>query len=183
MMTTSPGRSSGTSLGNTGFEQVSTDWPVEHHRGDHAGHAQASDQGGRLAMAMGEAQAQPLASPAPTMSAGLVSSSPPFVDKDKALRSEIKLAVEPALPVAQDVGPVLLDCVPDLFLRVFPCRAKKRCTVPIPTGAPRSISRAWTSTRVMSPRSTTNPLMKSPCASTPPEWRSPPRSLATAWPC
>ncbi len=93
-------------------------------------------------MTMGEAHVQPFASPAPTMAAGHVGGSPGLVDKDEVLRIEIKSAVEPALPLAQDVGPILLDRVPKFFLRMIPCRAKKRCTVTMPTGAPRSISRA-----------------------------------------
>lgn len=39
-----------------------------------------------------------------------------LLDKDQALRIEIELAVEPALPLPQDVGPVLFDHVPGLFL-------------------------------------------------------------------
>jgi hypothetical protein len=76
------------------------------------------------------------------MAAGNIGGGPRLVDEDQALRIEIELAVEPALPLLQDVGPVLLDRVPSLFLRVIPCRAKKRCTVPMPTGTPRSASRA-----------------------------------------
>jgi hypothetical protein len=41
------------------------------------------------------------------------------VDEHEALRIEIELVVEPALPLPQDVGPVLLDRVPGLFLRVI----------------------------------------------------------------
>jgi hypothetical protein len=117
------------------------------------------------------------------MAAGHVRRGPRLVDEDQALGIEIELAVEPALALPQDVGPVLLDRVPDLFLRVIPCRAKKRCTVPMPTGTPRSFSRAWISAKVMSPWSASSSLMKSPCASILPECRSPPRGLATALPC
>jgi transposase len=49
------------------------------------------------------------------MAAGHVGGSPRLVDKDEALWIEIKLAVELALPLAQDIGPVLLDRRPDLF--------------------------------------------------------------------
>lgn len=57
-----------------------------------------------------------------------------------------------------------------------------RCTVPMPTGAPRSVNWAWISTKVMSRCSTISLLVKSPCASILAEWRSPPRGLATALP-
>jgi hypothetical protein len=42
------------------------------------------------------------------------------------------LAVEPGPALVQDVGAVLLDRVPGLFLRVMPQRAKNRHKVPIP---------------------------------------------------
>ena len=54
------------------------------------------------------------------MAAGHVRCGPRLVDEDQALGVEIELAVEPALPLPQDVGPVLLDRVPGLFLRVIP---------------------------------------------------------------
>ena len=76
------------------------------------------------------------------MTTGHVRGGPGLVDEDEAFRFEIDLAVEPVLTLPQDVGTVLLDRVAGLFLRVIPCRTKKRCTVPMPTGAPRSISRA-----------------------------------------
>jgi hypothetical protein len=53
------------------------------------------------------------------MAAGHVGSGPRLIDEHEALGIEIELAVEPALPLPQDVGPVLLDGVPDLFLRVI----------------------------------------------------------------
>jgi len=49
------------------------------------------------------------------MAAGHVGCSPRLIDEDEALRIEIKLAVEPALPLPQDVGTVLLLRVPGLF--------------------------------------------------------------------
>ncbi len=53
------------------------------------------------------------------MAAGHVGGSPRLVDEDQALRIEIELVIEPALALPQDVGPVLLDRVPGLFLRVI----------------------------------------------------------------
>ena len=54
------------------------------------------------------------------MTAGHVRGGPGFVDKDKAFWLQIDLAVEPMLLLPQDVGAVLLDRVPGLFLRVIP---------------------------------------------------------------
>jgi hypothetical protein len=76
------------------------------------------------------------------MAAGHVRGRPRLIDEDEALGFEVDLAVEPMLTLPQDVGTVLLDRVAGLFLRVIPWRTKKRCTVPIPTRAPRSINRA-----------------------------------------
>ena len=101
-------------------------------------------------MAVGVAHPQALPLGTPAMAARHVRSGPGFVDEDEAFRLQIELTVEPALPLPQDVGAVLLDRVPGLFFRVMPWRAKKRCNVPMPTEAPRSISRACISTRVMS---------------------------------
>ncbi len=91
---------------------------------------------------MREAHPQPLAFRAATVTAGHIGGGQGLVYEDEAFGFEVELAVEPVMPLLQDVVTVLLDSVPGLFLRVIPCRAKKRCTVPIPTGAPRSISRA-----------------------------------------
>lgn len=93
-------------------------------------------------MPMRIAHPQPLAFRATAMAAGHVGGGPGLVDEDEAFGFRIELIVEPALALPQDVGAVLLDRVPGLFLRVIPCRTKKRCTVPIPTGVPHSISRA-----------------------------------------
>ena len=113
-------------LGDIGFEPVAIDRPVEHHGGDHAGHAQASDQCGRLAVAMGEAHAQALALGAAAMAAGHVGRGPGLVDEDEPFGSQIELPVEPVMPLLQDVGTVLLDSMASLFLRVMPRRTKKR---------------------------------------------------------
>jgi len=54
------------------------------------------------------------------MAAGHVGCRPRLVDEDEALRIEIRLPVEPGLPLFQDVRTVLLDRVTSLFLRVIP---------------------------------------------------------------
>ena len=124
-----------------GFEPVAVDRAVEHHRRNHAGHAQAGHQRGRLAMAVREAHPQTLAFGAAAMAAGHVGRRPGLVDEDQAFWFQIELTVEPMATLLQDVRTVLLDRVPGLFFRVMPWRTKKRCSVPIPTGAPRSINR------------------------------------------
>ena len=48
------------------------------------------------------------------------SPGPGLIDEDQTLRIEIELSVEPALALPQDVGTILLDRVPGLFLRVIP---------------------------------------------------------------
>jgi hypothetical protein len=70
------------------------------------------------------------------VTAGHVGRRPGFVDKHKPRGVEIELPVEPCLALAQDVGAVLLGRVAGLFLRVIPCRAKKRCSVEIATVTP-----------------------------------------------
>jgi len=54
------------------------------------------------------------------MTAGHVGGGPRLVDEDEALGFELDLAIEPVLALPQDVGTVLLDRVPGLFLRVMP---------------------------------------------------------------
>jgi len=113
-------------LGDIGFEPVAVDRSIQHHRRNHAGHAQSRNQRGGLAVAVGEAHPQPLAFLAAAMAAGHVGGRPRLVDEDQALGLQIELAVEPVVPLLQDVGTVLLDGMASLFLRVMPRRAKKR---------------------------------------------------------
>jgi transposase len=69
---------------------------------------------------MREAHPQPLAFPSAPVTAGHVGSGPGLIDEGKALGFEVDLTVEPVLALPQDVGTVLLDRVPGLFLRVIP---------------------------------------------------------------
>lgn len=71
-------------------------------------------------MPVREAHPQPLAPRAAAMAAGHVGGGPGLVDEDEALGFEVDLAVEPVLALPQDVGTVLLDRMPGLFLRVIP---------------------------------------------------------------
>jgi hypothetical protein len=75
---------------------------------------------------MGHAHTQALAFGAAAMAAGHVGGGPGFIDEHEALRVQIDLAIEPVVPLLQDVGAVLLDCMSSLFLRVMPRRTKKR---------------------------------------------------------
>jgi len=120
-------------LRHIGLEPVAVDRTIEHHRRDHACHPQRGDQRGRLAVAVGEAHPQALALGAPSVAAGHVGRGPGLVDEHEALGLQIELTVEPCPALAQDVGTVLLDRVPGLFLRVIPRRSKNRHKVPIPT--------------------------------------------------
>jgi hypothetical protein len=76
---------------------------------------------------------------------------PGFVDEDEAVRVKIKLAVEPALALSQDVGALLLDGVCSLFLRVKLRRAKSRCKVDTATTTP-SLASAWRSSSSVASR-------------------------------
>jgi hypothetical protein len=69
---------------------------------------------------MREAHPQPLAFPAAPVTAGHVGGGPGLVDEDEAFGLEVDLAVEPMPALSQNVGAVLLDRVPGLFLRVIP---------------------------------------------------------------
>jgi hypothetical protein len=60
------------------------------------------------------------------MAAGHVGCGPRLVDEHEPLWLQVELAVGPRAALPQDVGPVLLDRVAGLFLRVMPWRAKKR---------------------------------------------------------
>lgn len=113
-------------LGDIGFEPVAIDRAVEYHRRDHASHTQSGHQRGGFAVAMRKAHAQPLTFGAAAMAAGHVGGGPGFIDEDQAFGLQIELAVEPVVPLLQNVGPVLLDGVSRLFLRVIPRRTKKR---------------------------------------------------------
>jgi hypothetical protein len=71
-------------------------------------------------MAMREAHAQALALGAAAMAAGHVGRGPGLVDEDEPFGFQIELAIEPVMPLLQDVGTVLLDSMASLFLRVMP---------------------------------------------------------------
>ncbi len=75
---------------------------------------------------MREAHAQAFALGAAAMAAGYIGRGPCFVDEHEAFGFQIDLAVEPVVPLLQDIGTILLDCMSSLFLRVIPRRTKKR---------------------------------------------------------
>ncbi len=66
-------------------------------------------------MAVRVAHSQPLAPPTATVAARHVGRCPGLVDEHQPLGIEVELAIEPSLALAQDVGTVLLNRVPDLF--------------------------------------------------------------------
>lgn len=93
MMTTSPGPQLGHwNLYLIGFEPVAVDRPIQHHRRDHAGHAQARDQRGGLAVPVWEAHPQPLAIPATTVTAGHVGGGPGLIDEGESFAFEVLMA-------------------------------------------------------------------------------------------
>lgn len=102
-------------LGDIGFEPVAVDRAVQHHGGDHSGHAQPCDQRGGLPVAMREAHPQAFTLGATAMAAGHVGRSPGLVDEHESLGIKVGLAIEPVMPLAQDVGAVLLDRMASLF--------------------------------------------------------------------
>ncbi len=107
-------------LGDIGFEPVAVDWAVQHHRRDHACHAQSRDQRGGLAVAVREAHPQALALGTAAMAASHVGRGPGLVDEHQALGFEVDLLLKPVPALLQDVGAILLDSVASLFLRVMP---------------------------------------------------------------
>lgn len=71
-------------------------------------------------MAVWVTHPQPLAPPAAAMAARHVGRRPGLLDEHQPLGVEVELAIEPVLARTQDVGAILLDRVPGLFLRVIP---------------------------------------------------------------
>jgi hypothetical protein len=70
-------------------------------------------------VAVRHAGAQALAAPAAAMASRQVGRGPGLVDKEKAIRIEVELALEPGLAPLQDVGTILLRGMGGLFLRVM----------------------------------------------------------------
>jgi len=118
---------------HVGGEGIGVHGSVEHPRRDHAGPAQAGDEGRGLPVTVRHASAQSLSSRGPAVTSRHVGRRPGFVDEDQRLGVEVELAVEPLLTSLQDVGAVLLGRVRRLFLRVIPRRLKNRQIVPSAT--------------------------------------------------
>lgn len=87
-------------MDDIGFELVDVDRPVESHRRDHAGHAQACDKRGPLAMVEQVAQSHSLDPATATVDAVHVGGRPSFVDEDQPRRIEVEQATEPSLAMA-----------------------------------------------------------------------------------
>jgi len=94
--------------------------------------------------------------------AGHVRRSPGLVDEHQLPGIEIGLRREPGTALAQDVGPVLLDRVSGLFLRVMPWRWKKRDRAELDAAMLRSARRTRSSSRLWS-RASSNAAMTSAC--------------------
>ena len=77
-------------------------------------------------MAVRDGGAQPLTAGRTPASTRHIGRRPCLVDEDKLIRIEVDLAVEPFLPLLQDVRPLLLGGVRGLFLSVIFRRWKKR---------------------------------------------------------
>ena len=78
-------------LHDFGFESVAVDRPVQHHQRNHAGHGQARDQRGRLAVAVRIIDPLPHAFRAAPLIAGHARGCPGLVDKDETLGFEVDL--------------------------------------------------------------------------------------------
>jgi hypothetical protein len=115
VLTMSPLRNSGTRTLDIGLEGDAIDRAIEHEGRDHAARGQASDEGRRFLVAVGDADPQAFAAAAAAVGPRHVGRSPGLVDEDQALGIEIELAFEPGLAPLQDVGAVLLGCVRSLL--------------------------------------------------------------------
>ncbi len=169
-------------LRDIGFEPVTVDRTVQHHRRDHATHAEARDERGGLAMAMRVSHPQPLASGTTAVTAGHVGGGPRLVDKHQAFRLQIDLVLEPVVALPQDVGAVLLDGMPSLFLRVMPRRAKKRCSPATDTVRPASAKAMRSSSSEMSLRASHKARISAARSSTRRDRMSPPCGLGAKAP-
>ena len=109
-------------MGDIGFEPLAVDRAIEHHRRDHTVEPETGDQRRRLAVAVREAHAQPLAPRAASMAARHVRRRPGLVDEHQPLGIEIGLRLEPGPALPQDIRTILLDRVAGLFFRVMPWR-------------------------------------------------------------
>jgi len=123
------------------------------HRAPWAGHAQAVDQSGSLAVAVREAHPQPLAFRATTVAADHIGRGPGFVDEDQALRFEIELTLKLIMTLLQDFEAILLYRMACLFCASVHgeqkndvARQRKRpCRPPSPARILKQKSRTWES--------------------------------------
>jgi hypothetical protein len=135
-------------MGDVGLEPVAVDRAIEHHRRDHAVEAEAGDQRRRLAVAVREAHAQPLAPAAAAVRARHVRRCPGLVDEHQPAGVEVRLRLKPGPALPQDVRAVLLDRMAGLFFRVTPWRRKNRERAEVDVAKPCAVSRARSSSSV-----------------------------------
>ncbi len=88
---------------------------VEHHGRGHAFKAERAHKGGGLPMPMGHRCPAALTAPGPAMAPGHLGRSAGFVDENHPLGFQVRLSLEPGLPVAQDVSSLLLGRVRGFF--------------------------------------------------------------------
>ena len=103
-----------------GLEPFAVDRAVQNHRRDHAVQAEAGDQRRRLPVAVRNRHPQAFTPGAAPLGACHVRRGPRLVYEDEPRGIEIGLRFEPRPTLLQDVGPILLDRVAGLFLRVSP---------------------------------------------------------------
>jgi len=102
-------------LGDIGFEGIPVDRPVQHPRRNEAARRQRADEGRGFPMPMGDADLQPLATQAASMTARHVGRGPRLVDKHQRVGIEVELILEPSFALDQDVRAVLFGGVRGLF--------------------------------------------------------------------
>ena len=113
---------------------------VEHHRRDHARHAQRGNQRRGFAMTLRVADPQTLASGAAAKAAGYAGRGPRLVNEHQPFRVQVDLTVEPVVPLVRDVWPVLLAGMASILLRVIPWRTMKRWSPDTETVSPISMN-------------------------------------------
>ena len=96
-------------------EDGAVDWPVHHQRRNEAGGGQTGEEGRCFPMSCWRIALDAPAARATAIEPHHVGSSAGFVDEDQPMRSELALALAPALAESGDVRPELLGGVNAFF--------------------------------------------------------------------
>ena len=143
-----------------GLESVAVDRPIEDHRCNHSGQAEAGDECRRTPMAMRDAGAQSFAPRGAPAQPRHIGGGPRLVDEHQPFGVEIGLTVEPGLASLYDVRAIPLGGVGGLFLYVRPQRLRNVHRVARAARTPRSArSRASNSLIVRSGVAVIRPRM------------------------